>query len=246
MNRAQRTAVLALALSIASPLAAVAAAVQPGLYLNASGAKVYVGAQHELPDPADLQYLDATSSVTGVLPSGRHLTAVCTVQEERRIVPSPLGALGVSLYYRGDSARSTVLLIHGSDPETREMGWIVPYFACNGVNVISYDQRGTGESSGNWLAHGTPQRARDADAIYDAFHNDAHVDPHKIGVWGFSNGGWAAPIVAVDRSLAFMILQSAPASSVAQNVIFEAKEAMRGAKHSPAEIDAAAETWQVV
>lgn len=246
VKREQLTTILAFVLFIASPLAAGAATLPPGPYLNGSGAKVYVGAEHELPDPAYLQYLDAMSGATGALRSDRHLVSVCAVQEERHIVRSPLGILGVSLYYRGSAPRSTVLLIHGSDAETREMGWIVPYFVCNGVNVISYDQRGTGESSGDWLMNGPPQRARDVDAIYDAFRSDRHVDARKIGVWGFSNGGWAAPIVAVDRPLAFMILQSAPASSVAQNVIFEAKETMRGAKQSQADVDAAAETWQVV
>jgi pimeloyl-ACP methyl ester carboxylesterase len=246
VQRERLTGALALILSIALPLAASAATLPPGLYLSESGAKVYLGTEHELPDPAFVQYLDATTGTTGALPSNRHLVSVCAVQEERRIVHSPLGVLGVSLYYRGGAPRSTILLIHGSDAETRDMGWIVPYFACNGINVISYDQRGTGESSGNWLMNGPPQRARDADAIYDAFRDNPHVHPRKIGVWGFSNGGWAAPIVAVDRPLAFMILQSAPASSVAQNVIFEAKETMRGAKHSRADIDAAAETWQVV
>jgi pimeloyl-ACP methyl ester carboxylesterase len=246
VKREQLTATLLLILFIASPSAAGAAALPAGLYLNASGAKVYVGTEHELPDPAYPQYLDARSGTTGAMPSDRHLVSVCAVQEERRVVRSPLGVLGVSLYVRDTAPRSTVLLIHGSDTETREMGWIVPYFACNGVNVISYDQRGTGESTGDWLMNGPPQRAVDADAIYDAYRNDPHVDPRKIGVWGFSNGGWAAPIVAVDRPLAFMILQSAPASSVAQNVIFEAKETMRGAKHSPTDIDAAADTWQIM
>jgi pimeloyl-ACP methyl ester carboxylesterase len=233
-------------LFIALPVAVSAATLPPGLYRNESGAKVYVGTEHELPDPACVQYLDATSGATGALPSDRHLAGVCAVQEERRIVRSALGVLGVSLYYRGSAPRSTILLIHGSDAETREMGWVVPYFACNGVNVISYDQRGTGESSGDWLMNGPQQRARDADTIYDSFRNDPHVDSSKIGVWGFSNGGWAAPIVAVDRPLAFMILQSAPASSVERNVIFEAKETMRGAKHSQTEADAAAQTWQIV
>jgi alpha-beta hydrolase superfamily lysophospholipase len=246
VKRKQLTASLALILFVASTLAVGAATLPPGLYVSGSGTKVYVGIEHELPDPPYVQYLDATSGGTGALASDQHLARVCAVQEERRIVRSPLGVLGVSLYYRGSAPYSTILLIHGSDAETREMGWIVPYFACNGVNVITYDQRGTGESSGNWLANGPPQRAVDADAIYDAFRGDPHVDSGKIGVWGFSNGGWTAPIVAVDRPLAFMILQSAPASSVAQNVIFEAKETMRGAKHNRADVDAAADTWQIV
>ncbi|HKE37218.1 MAG TPA: alpha/beta hydrolase [Candidatus Baltobacteraceae bacterium] len=146
------------------------------------------------------------------------------------------GVLGVSLYYTGNEPRTTVILIHGADAETREMGWIVPYYVCNGVNVISYDQRGTGKSSGNWRASGPPDRARDVDAIYDAFRNDAHVDPQRIGVWGFSNGGWTAPIVAVDRPMAFMILKSPPAGSIEQNSLFEQRQALIQTGHSGADI----------
>ncbi|HEY1682852.1 MAG TPA: alpha/beta hydrolase [Candidatus Tumulicola sp.] len=246
MKREPLTATLAFLLFVASPLAVDAASLAPGLYLNATGAKLYVGTEHELPDSAYSQYLNASSGTSGALPPDRHLVSVCAVQEERRVVRSPLGVLGVSLYYHGAAPRSTILLIHGSDAETREMGWIVPYFACNGVNVISYDQRGTGESSGNWLANGPPQRARDANAIYDALRTDPRVDPQRIGIWGFSNGGWTAPIVAVDRPIAFMILQSAPASSVEQNVIYEAKETMRGIGHTAADTQRAVETWQIV
>jgi hypothetical protein len=156
--------------------------------------------------------------------------------KEARSVVRYDGVLGVSLYYRSGAPRTTVMLIHGADAETREMGWIVPYFVCNGVNVISYDQRGTGESSGNWRANGPPDRARDVDAIYDAFRKNAHVDPQSIGVWGFSNGGWTAPIVAVNRPIAFMILKSPPAGSIEQNSLFEQQQMMLRAGRNEADI----------
>jgi hypothetical protein len=205
---------------------------------------VYVGTQHELPDPPFPQYLDTRTGATGALKSPQPMQP-CKVEEERRVVRYD-GVLGVSLYYAGNAPRTTVILIHGADAETRQMGWIVPYFACNGVNVISYDQRGTGESTGNWLANGPPDRARDVDAIYDAFRGDAHVDPRRIGVWGFSNGGWTAPIVAVDRPLAFMILQSAAAESVEENTLYEVRQAMVSAGHNDADIARAIATWQAV
>ncbi len=116
------------------------------------------------------------------------------------------------------------------------MGWIVPFFVCNGINVISYDQRGTGESSGNWRASGPRDRARDVDAIYDAFRGDVHVNPQRIGVWGFSNGGWTAPIVAVNRPIAFMILKSPPTESIERNALFEQQEAMIHAGRDQADI----------
>jgi pimeloyl-ACP methyl ester carboxylesterase len=167
------------------------------------------------------------------------------MEEERRVVHYD-GMLGVSLYYRSNVRRTTVILIHGADAETREMGWIVPYFVCNGVNVISYDQRGTGVSSGNWRANGPPDRARDVDAIYDAFHNDAHVDPQRTGVWGFSNGGWTAPIVAVNRAIAFMILKSAPTGPIEQNSLFEQRQLMLRAGRNEAEIAQATVAAQAV
>jgi pimeloyl-ACP methyl ester carboxylesterase len=206
---------------------------------------IYVGIAHELPDPPHAEYLNARTGVTGVLKSSEHLAQPCDMKEERRVVRYD-GALGVSLYYSGSAGRTTIMLIHGADAETREMGWIVPYFVCNDVNVISYDQRGTGESSGNWLANGPPDRARDVDAIYDSFRNDAHVDPQRIGVWSFSNGGWTAPIVAVNRPIAFMILKSAPAGPIEANGLFEQQQMMLRAGCSETDIAQATAASKVV
>jgi uncharacterized protein len=242
--RCHVTLLLMFAMAFTAP--SRAATIAPGLYRDAAGTDIYVGTEHELPDPAYSQYLNAARSVTGALSSPGHLTLLCKIGEERHLVRTPAGVLGVSLYYVGNAPRATVLLIHGADAETREMGWIVPYFACNGVNVISYDQRGTGESSGDWLMNGPLQRARDADAIYDALPGDPRVDPRRIGVWGFSNGGWTAPIVAVDRPLAFMMLKSAPAESVERNLYYEARQSMRSSGHGNASVKQAVVTWQAI
>jgi uncharacterized protein len=93
--------------------------------------------------------------------------------------------------------------------------------------VISYDQRGVGESFGNWFLNGPSQRADDVAAIYDVIRSDPHVDSHRIGIWGFSNGGWTAPLVSLHRPVAFMILKSAPTESLAQNIDYEVEQEMR-------------------
>jgi pimeloyl-ACP methyl ester carboxylesterase len=215
-------------LAIASSLIAQAHAstLPPGLYAVA-GRTMYVGVEHELPDPASNDFFEPGSQRTGDLHGTRDLHLQRGISEERRVIAAPEGRLGFSLYYAGSKARATVILIHGNDPEAREMGFIIPFFVLNGVNVISYDQRGVGDSAGNWFLNGPSQRADDVAAIYDAVRRDVHVDTHRIGVWGFSNGGWTAPLVTRRRPMAFMILKSAPTESLAQNIDYEVEEQMR-------------------
>jgi len=118
-------------------------------------------------------------------------------------------------------------LIHGADDETRAMGFLIPYFVSHGMNAITYDQRGTGESTGNWRYTSPDSKADDVVAILEKIRSDPAVDAHRIGVWGFSNGGWTAPIVATRFPLAFMILKSAPSESIAENVLYEVGQALR-------------------
>lgn len=221
---AKTIAVLAIWLSVIAR--AQASTLAPGLYA-VSGHAIYVGVEHELPDPASNDFFDPASQRTGDLDgmTGLHLRS--GISEERRIIDATHGRLGFSLYYAGVEPRATVILIHGNDPETREMGFIIPFFVANGINVISYDQRGAGDSVGNWFLNGPSQKADDVEAIYDVMRSDPHVDAHRIGVWAFSNGGWTAPVVAVHRPIAFMILKSAPTETLAQNIDYEVEQQMR-------------------
>jgi pimeloyl-ACP methyl ester carboxylesterase len=216
--------VLAIWLSLIA--GARASTLAPGVY-DVSGDTVYVGVEHELPDPASNDFFDSTTQHTGDLRATPGLHLRSGIVEERRIVQTPQGRLGFSLFYAGEKPRAAVILIHGNDPETREMGFIIPFFVSNGINVISYDQRGVGESAGNWFLNGPSQRADDVTAIYDAMRSDPRVNARRIGIWAFSNGGWSAPVVSLHRPVAFMILKSAPTESLAQNIDYEVEQQMR-------------------
>lgn len=215
---------LAIGLSFHAPVQASNLA--PGLYTE-SGHAVYVGVRHDPPDPASNDFFDSASQRTGDLHATQELHLRSGILEERRVVESAEGRLGYSLYYASEKPRATVILIHGNDAETREMGFIIPFFVCNGINVISYDQRGVGESAGDWLLNGPSQRAVDVATIYDAIRGEPRVDSSRIGIWGFSNGGWTAPAVSVHRPVAFMILKSAPTESLARNIDYEVEQTMR-------------------
>ena len=208
---------------------AVALTFAPGLYRDQAGNSLYVAPDVEDAGPI-INSLDPATQYVGILkaaPLGWTLKQ--GVFERRLTVEAPEGRLGVSLYYAGAQRRAAIILIHGNEDQTREMGFLVPLFAINGIDVISYDQRGTGESAGQWRTNGPEQRARDVAAIYDALATDPRIDPKRVGLWAFSNGGWTAPIVALRRPIAFMILIGAPAETIADNIYFEIRERMRHA-----------------
>jgi pimeloyl-ACP methyl ester carboxylesterase len=149
------------------------------------------------------------------------------VEEDRFTASDAQGRIGFSVWHvPGARSRPTIVLIHGADDETRDMGFSIPFFVAHGMSVITFDQRGTGESTGNWQVTGPEQKAADIVAILRLLHDRA-VDLKRVGVWGPSNGGWVAPIVANEYPLAFMILKSAPAESIESNVSYEVQAVLR-------------------
>ena len=238
------TPALSVAFLVLAPGLASGAILKPGLYRGEAGHSIYVGIDSEPPDPAVNDYFDPHTQHTGELPQHAHLKPQKLIREAARTVDAPGGALGVSLYFTGAAKRATVILIHGNDAEAREMGFIIPYFVLNGLNVISYDQRGTGKSSGNWQQNGPAQRAADVDAVFDAYSTNPHVDVKRMGVWGFSNGGWTAPIVATTRPLAFMILKSGPAESIETNICYTVAQRLPHKHYDAEAVTLATNTWR--
>ena len=214
----------------------------PGSYRDASGQLLYVATDVEDDGPI-INWLNPDTGEYGVTfqaAADWHLQN--TVSEKRFSVQAPEGALGVSLFYTDSKQRAAVILIHGNEEQTRDMGYLIPLFVLNGINVVSYDQRGTGESTGQWRTDGPAQRAVDVDAIYDAAAKESRVDPKRIGLWAFSNGGWTAPLVATARPIAFMLLVGAPAESVTDNICFEVHERVLHAGFDEQSAAAAART----
>lgn len=213
-----------------------------GAYRHAGGT-VYVGIEAEPPDDPTVQFYDDKTGRTGTL---EHISGpeyrtddsptitfmldspISAIEEKAFVIETASGRLGASLWCAaGAGSHPTIILIHGADDETREMGFLIPYFVSHGLNVVAYDQRGTGVSAGNWRFTGPDSKADDVIAVLKSVENDPAVDSHRIGVWGFSNGGWVAPIVGTRFPLAFMILKSAPSESVAENVLYEIGMALR-------------------
>jgi pimeloyl-ACP methyl ester carboxylesterase len=120
----------------------------------------------------------------------------------------PVGLRGTLLRPIGGPARvPAVLLIHGSGAEPRDAGRFLATALCRGgVAALIYDKRGVGESTGNWRDSGFEDLAGDAVAGLDWLARQADLDPRRLGLYGHSQGGSIAPMIA-NRSphVAFLI-----------------------------------------
>lgn len=92
-----------------------------------------------------------------------------------------------------------VVLAHGSEDSDRYSFDSLPHvLAHRGVAVLTYDKRGTGKSSGSWQDSGLEALADGLLKAVMLLKSRSDIDPNRIGVIGFSEGGWVAPSKSSD------------------------------------------------
>lgn len=125
-------------------------------------------------------------------------------------------------------ARPTVVLIAGAGPTDRDgytlrtarghnhaFRTIAERLVASGYAVVRYDKVGTGRSTGDYRATATTATlAQDAAALVHALRARPEVDPERIVLIGYSEGGAIAGRVAADDArIAGVALLAAPAWS---------------------------------
>lgn len=113
-----------------------------------------------------------------------------------------------------------VILIVGSGPHDRNEEIfhhkpflvIADYLTRHGIAVLRYDDRGVGQSSGQFSGATTADLATDVEAAFKYLKTRPEINASKIGLIGHSEGGMIAPIVAVKHSdVDFVVLLAGPA-----------------------------------
>jgi len=151
--------------------------------------------------------------------------------------------LAGTLYLPPGSGTHPALVTHfGSDRWTRASStWAEPWLE-RGIAVLSYDKRGVGQSGGTCCPLDFDLLASDVLAGVAAARSHPRVDPERVGLWGFSQGGWVVPHAAVrDPSIAFVILGSGPTVSVGEEILYSVltgEAECEATGRSPEEIDA--------
>jgi alpha-beta hydrolase superfamily lysophospholipase len=115
------------------------------------------------------------------------------------------------------TSRPAIVFLHGSQAEGR---WASRYlahrFAERGFAALIFDKRGVGESRGDWRTAGFDDLANDGVAAFAALAAHRGVAPHRIGVFGHSQGGSIAPLVAQRAQAKFAIGSAAAGVSPAE------------------------------
>jgi pimeloyl-ACP methyl ester carboxylesterase len=140
----------------------------------------------------------------------------------------------------GDGPWPGIVTIHGASEGLRDFrlfAHLESLLVPAGVAVIRYDRRGSGASGGDFYAASFDLLADDALAALDVLAAQPGVDARRIGMYGFSQGGWIGP-VAAGRSpkVAFLVLVGACAVTPAEQMAYAAATLIREAGHGEAAV----------
>jgi uncharacterized protein len=133
------------------------------------------------------------------------------------------GARLAASYSPGE--RATMIALHGASEGTRHYELyehLHQRLPTIGVGVVTFDRRGEGDSTG---ARSVDQFDRQAD---DAIAVSREVEGSRLAVWGFSQGGWVAPLLAARESrVSCLVGVAATGVSPAAQMIYGVAEHVR-------------------
>ena len=112
-----------------------------------------------------------------------------------------------------------VVLVSGSAPSDRDefvagiplFAQFANAFADAGFLVARYDERGTGQSGGRQEAATLQEFAADARAVFTYLSKRRDVDPKRIALVGYGEGGWISLLAGeLEQKIAAMALVATP------------------------------------
>jgi fermentation-respiration switch protein FrsA (DUF1100 family) len=108
-------------------------------------------------------------------------------------------------------AQATIIFFHGNGGNISNLGWLGEHLAARGFDVLLFDYRGYGKSTGTSSSEAGIYR--DADAAYDYVVKTRGVAPDHLVLYGQSLGTTAAVDVASRLPCGSVILESGLSSA---------------------------------
>ncbi|MFJ6671352.1 alpha/beta hydrolase family protein [Actinosynnema sp. NPDC091369] len=113
-----------------------------------------------------------------------------------------------------------VVMVGGSGPSDRDNDTHFPpirrHLVDAGIAVLSYDKRGVGGSSGDWLDASVDDLASDASAALDFLRARPEVRAEAAGLFGHSEGGWVVlRVTALRDDVPWVVTNGGPGTTPA-------------------------------
>lgn len=193
--------------------------------------------------PAD--FLTLTRSATGKVEQIRFVengrssaiaARIATLDEEVQFSSGSVRLAGTLVLPPGSPPYPAIVLVHGSNAQTRDaLGPWSRFFVAQGFAVLSYDKRGSGNSTGEWKSAGFHSLADDAIAGVRFLSSRSDIKRDRVGLWGISQGGWILPIVATKAvaEVAFLVVHAGSGTTVREEGVLYLQAELRTAGLPP-------------
>jgi pimeloyl-ACP methyl ester carboxylesterase len=140
-----------------------------------------------------------------------------------------------------------VVMVGGSGPSDRNNDTFFPPIRRRlveaGLAVLSYDKRGVGASSGDWLEATIDDFAADAVAALDFLRAQPRVQTETTGLFGHSEGGWVVLCAAAGADVPWVVTNGCPGMTPAAQdryALATALQKVAGATSDDADVTLAA------
>ncbi len=144
------------------------------------------------------------------------------IQEDVTFDNGDVTLAGTLTLPEGEGPHPAVVLVTGSGPQDRDESLapvaaikpfrlIADHLTRNGIAVLRYDDRGAGESTGDFTTSTIQDFATDAAAAIDFLASREDINAEQIGLIGHSEGGLVAAMLGSgDTDLAYIVALAGP------------------------------------
>jgi pimeloyl-ACP methyl ester carboxylesterase len=165
-------------------------------------------------------------------PPNMNITFSATKQAEKPVKPYSIETLTIKSNAVSLSAdiykphtkglNPAIVLLHGSSSNLRrDYIFYAEYFAKLGFEVLIFDKRGSGKSTGNYYTSSYDDLIADVIVCLATMYNRESVDKNNIGLWGLSQGAMLLSKIATETNIPkFLIAISPDVSSVVEAAAF--------------------------